>query len=90
MARRLMCRDRGERPLSPERATRDVVRWVELRCAIELDDPTRALAWLKALVESGAATQPCRWLTRISGGEPAARTGVTGAMEARGLAACPR
>ena len=90
MARRLMCRDRGERPLSPERVTRDVVRWVELRCAIELDDPTRALAWLKALVESGAATQPCRWLARISGGEPAARTGVAGAMEARGLAACPR
>ena len=90
MARRLLCRDRLERSIDPAAVTRDVVRWVELRCAIELDEPDRALTWLAGLVVSGAAADPCRWQARISGGTTSNREAVARAMSARGLAGCPR
>ena len=89
MARRVLCRDRTERPLEPEKTTHDVVRWVELRCAIELDAPSRAMRWLTTLVTSGAAKNPCRWARRIVGGDAASLEAFGAALTARGLAQCP-
>ena len=88
MARRLMCRDRRERPLEPSKTTLDVVRWVELRCALDLDEGDRALTWLAELVRSGAAKEPCRWLGRIQGGAAEGRSAVSEAMKAKGLTSC--
>mgnify|MGYP001451175532 CR=1 FL=1 len=81
--------DRTERPLEPEKTTHDVVRWVELRCAIELDAPSRAMRWLTTLVTSGAAKNPCRWARRIVGGDAASLEAFGAALTARGLAQCP-
>lgn len=88
MARRLLCRDRRERRLQASDVRRDVVRWVELRCAVDLDEADDALTWLGALVESGAITSACRWLDTITGGTEAARQVVHGAMVQRGLPGC--
>ena len=77
MARRVLCRDRRERPLRPSPATSDVVRLVELKCALELDDsPRRARQWLLSLVESGGVQEPCRWAGRISGSDLASQRGT--------------
>jgi hypothetical protein len=89
MARRVLCRDRTERRLELKKTTHDVVRWVELRCAIDLDDGARALQWLTALVSSGAAQDPCRWAGRIDGGDEASRAALSAAISERGLAPCP-
>ncbi len=90
MARRLLCRDRRERPLVPAKVERDVVRWVELRCALDLDDADRALVWLLQLVESGGATDPCRWLARVERGLDTLHAAVNKAIARRGLPACAR
>jgi hypothetical protein len=89
MVRRVLCRDRTERPIDPKNATQDVVRWVELRCAIDLDDPSRALRWLTTLVTSGAVKAPCRWTPRIVGGDGEGRAALNAAMAARGHSPCP-
>ena len=88
MARRVLCRDRRERPLRPSPATSDVVRLVELKCALELDDSRRARQWLLSLVESGGVQEPCRWAGRISGSDLAFNEALSKALASRGLPDC--
>ena len=88
MARRVLCRDRTERPLDPKEPTSDIARLVELRCALDLDDPTRARAWLIALLDSGGVQEPCRWVRAIGGGDVASERALNDALARAGHVNC--
>ena len=64
-------------------------RWAQLHCGFALKDPDRALVALKALVDQGAYVDPCRWLTRIEGGDASRRASLAKAETPAGFGPCP-